>query len=271
MPAPEMRPLSLGELLVQAFQLYRNHFRLFVGIAAIPQLLLLAFGLTAEVLQRGGPQGQGGVPGAAVLAAAVVFVMAAFAGVIGFLVAYAFSLSAVVFAVSGLLLGRPTGVREVYMRVRSKFWRIAGVTFSTGIRVVGGLLLFIIPGIFLMLKCALAIPVALLEDAQPSQAIMRSVFLTKGSWGRTCLIFFLIWLLNYASVSLFQFPFTAAQALFERNGVQVLLLGLLSQLAAYAAGTLVAPFGTIALCFLYYDERVRKEDADLPLILETLE
>src|SRR5881396_356002 len=100
MHEPEMRPLSLGELLAQAFSLYRNHFWVFIRIAAIPQLLLLAFGLTAEILQRGATQGRGGAPGAAVLAAAVIFVMAAFVGAIGLFVTYAFSLAAAVFAVS---------------------------------------------------------------------------------------------------------------------------------------------------------------------------
>jgi hypothetical protein len=38
-----LRPLSLGELLDRTFALYRQHFALFVGITALPQLLTLAF------------------------------------------------------------------------------------------------------------------------------------------------------------------------------------------------------------------------------------
>lgn len=45
MAALDLRPLSLGEILDRAFSLYRNHFLLFVGIAAIPQLLILALHL----------------------------------------------------------------------------------------------------------------------------------------------------------------------------------------------------------------------------------
>jgi len=36
MAALDLRPLSLGELLDRTFFLYRRHFLLFVGIAAIP-------------------------------------------------------------------------------------------------------------------------------------------------------------------------------------------------------------------------------------------
>ena len=37
-----LRPLSTGELLDRTFYLYRNHFALFVGIFALPQLCMLA-------------------------------------------------------------------------------------------------------------------------------------------------------------------------------------------------------------------------------------
>jgi hypothetical protein len=41
----DLRPLSLGEVLDRTFSLYRRHFPVFMGIAAIPHLLALALGL----------------------------------------------------------------------------------------------------------------------------------------------------------------------------------------------------------------------------------
>jgi hypothetical protein len=41
----DLRPLSLGEILDRTFSLYRNNFVLFIGIAAIPQLAVLAYHL----------------------------------------------------------------------------------------------------------------------------------------------------------------------------------------------------------------------------------
>ena len=46
-----LRPLTLGELLDRTFLLYRQHFVVFVGIAALPHLALLAFQLTSTTLQ----------------------------------------------------------------------------------------------------------------------------------------------------------------------------------------------------------------------------
>ncbi|MGB7283639.1 MAG: hypothetical protein WBE13_15335 [Candidatus Acidiferrum sp.] len=41
----DLRPLSVGELLDRTFSLYRRHFLLFIGISAIPELLVLALQL----------------------------------------------------------------------------------------------------------------------------------------------------------------------------------------------------------------------------------
>src|ERR1700758_4224324 len=53
MTSVDLRPLSLGEILDRTFTLYRRNFLLFLGITAIPHLLILALNLfqafTAQV------------------------------------------------------------------------------------------------------------------------------------------------------------------------------------------------------------------------------
>src|SRR4029077_10050890 len=44
--ARTLRPLSLGKLLDETFDIYRRNFLLFLGIRAIPNLILLVFQLT---------------------------------------------------------------------------------------------------------------------------------------------------------------------------------------------------------------------------------
>jgi len=48
----DLRPLTLGEILDRTFSLYRRHFLLFLGITAIPQLLILALNLTQTLLTK---------------------------------------------------------------------------------------------------------------------------------------------------------------------------------------------------------------------------
>jgi len=52
----DLRPSSLGETLDRTFTLYRSHFALFLGITAIPQLLVLALRL-AQLFLGAPPRG----------------------------------------------------------------------------------------------------------------------------------------------------------------------------------------------------------------------
>ena len=49
-----LRPLSTSELLDRTFHLYRNNFLVFVGIAALPQLAVLALQLASSAMLLGG-------------------------------------------------------------------------------------------------------------------------------------------------------------------------------------------------------------------------
>ena len=53
----QLRPLSLGELLDRTFQLYRQQFMLFVGIVALPQLVLLTANLSGLLAGAFPPRG----------------------------------------------------------------------------------------------------------------------------------------------------------------------------------------------------------------------
>jgi hypothetical protein len=51
----DLRPLSLGEILDRTFSLYRQHFLLFLGLAGIPQVFVLAIRLAQITLQQESP------------------------------------------------------------------------------------------------------------------------------------------------------------------------------------------------------------------------
>ena len=56
MAVAELRPMSLGQLLDRTFSLYRSHFLLFVGVMALPYLVLLFINLLAQILEAGTPR-----------------------------------------------------------------------------------------------------------------------------------------------------------------------------------------------------------------------
>jgi hypothetical protein len=110
----DLRPLSLGEVLDRTFSLYRRNFLLFLGIAAIPELLTLAFQLaqlfmqprpgTATVVLRS-PSQTALSPGMG-----TIMLIGFFVGLLVYLVAYLFSQGGTVYAVSELYLGRTTTI-----------------------------------------------------------------------------------------------------------------------------------------------------------------
>jgi hypothetical protein len=97
----------------------------------------------------------------------------------------------------------------------------------------------------------------------------RSFKLTKGSAGRSFVIFLLYFIMLYAALLLFTGPFLAAIAFSKDNPDAVRMWSAMSDVGQFVCGILVEPFLTIATAVFYYDLRVRKEGFDLQLMLKS--
>ena len=95
-----------------------------------------------------------------------------------------------------------------------------------------------------------------------------------GHRGRIFLIYFLLTLFMMIVSMVWQFPAVALVAAFTRS-VRVDQLPLWGQLLFQFGGVitqaLVGPVMTIAIAFVYYDERVRKEAFDLTQMMQQLD
>lgn len=268
MAGAEMRPMSLGELLDRTFTLYRRNFLLFVGIMAVPQVIILIASLLPELIVRGGGTAK------ADSAAAAAFGLGALVSSLLLVIVYwsmlALSQAATVFAVSEITLGRPTSAMASYSRVRGKVWRMMDVLFSTGLRIMIGFLLFIIPGILLALRYCIAVPSAVLEDLKAREAMKRSTDLTEGRRGDAFLILLLTVVVTWIASLLFNVPVGFLVLTYAREGSSPLWVNILANLAEFLSATLVGPIGTIGMALFYYDCRVRKEAFDLQVMLSAL-
>ena len=267
----DLRPLSLGEILDRTFSLYRRHFLLFVGIAALPNLLVLALHLAQTVLLR-----PAAAPASQVVAqfqsrasdTLMVFgVVGVFVAIIVYLVAYLFAQGGTVFAVSELYLGRETSIGACLHRMRGQLGSLLGAIIVNGLAVMGATLLLIIPGIYVACRLITCVPAALLEDLGPRSSLERSFRLTKGYAGRSFVIFLLYSILVYAAIVLFMFPFLFMVGLSAKNPEATRVWMALSQVGNFLAGVVVSPILTIATAVFYYDLRVRKEAFDLQLMM----
>lgn len=259
-----LRPMSLGELLDRSFFLYRKHFALFVGIIAIPHLVLLAFQLIQVAIGRGRTTGF----------AAMGFVWL-LATMILYLGAMAASQGATVVAVSKVHLGGSSSISEAFGGIRGKILYLSLIMFGVGIGIGIGLVLLIVPGIIFALMWSLTIPVAVLEDKGLRDATSRSAELTKGNRGRIFMIYFLFIVLMYIVILLWEVPIFAVIGMFARSHRPMTVLPIWTQIAfpvcSFLSQCLVGPLLTIALSLVYYDQRVRKEAFDLELMMSTLD
>jgi len=258
-----LRPLSTGELLDRTFSLYRSHFGLFIGIFALPHLVVLAYQCVGVTFQSPHPQL------ANVLLASVWSVGA---GLISLAVSAA-SQAATVVAVSHVYLDRPASVMDSFSKVKGEILGVVGLSLLIGIAAGAACLLLIVPGVLLFIMWSLAVPAKVLENLGVSDAMSRSADLTKGDRGRVFVIWVLFILLGIGVSLLLRWPVELAAGVssifaLQRTapGWQVALL-----VATFVSECLVGPLATIAFSLVYYDERVRKEAFDLQLMMTTLD
>jgi|SRR5579872_1061446 len=266
----DLRPLSLGDILDRTFSLYRRHFLLFVGIAGIPQLLVLAFNL-ARTLFLGSPLerlrtpatlgtiGAGDVGTGILLSLAILIVS---------VVAYLYSQGGAMLAISELYLGRTTTIGESLRKVSGDFWYLLGVTILSGLAILGALILLIVPGIYVACRLLVCVPAALIEKRSPREALSRSFGLTKNSAGRAFVILVLSVVLTYAAQLLLAVPAGIALAAQVGGSGMARYWLALTQIGSSIASILVAPILLIATAVFYFDLRVRKEGFDLQFMMD---
>jgi hypothetical protein len=254
-----LRPLSISELLDRTFHLYRNNFLVFVGIMAIPQLLVLALQLARAVTLTTGPL-QRFSP------------IALLAGLASY-VAIEISAAATVMAVSNIHLDRPVSLGAAFSSAKGSMLRVVLITLAVGIAAGIGLIFLIVPGVYLWLMWSLAIPVTVLEGGGLNASTKRSKELTQGSRGRIFVIYLLIIVLAMVVGMIFQVPLGILAVLLGRGnaGGAISLIVAVSAVGSFISTSLVGPLATIALTLIYYDQRVRKEGFDLQLMMATLQ
>lgn len=245
-----LRALSFASLLGETLALYRRHFFLFLGISAIPNLLLLMiqFGLERIPLGRPGhPELLGGFAALGLSLASLFASSIVTAGTTA--------------AVSDIYTDRLPDLWDSFARLSGKSLRILGASFLTELFILLGTFLCIVPGIYFAGRYGLAIPAVVLEGLGPKKALDRSGELTKDSTARIILVFFLTWILTGVLVLLLN-------SVIESKGWAPFGPGALSNhtwnlLTTTLGGIFFGPISAIALALEYFDLRVRFEGFDV--------
>jgi hypothetical protein len=244
---PAKRPLSLGRLLNETFDIYRRNLLLFLGISAIPNmallLLLIMFDKTLGTIRDG--VGIAGLLGLLFTVVAIVLVPS-------------IVIAATAFAVSDIYLERTTSIKSCFSRVFGKTLKVLAVSYIVGLIVGLGLLLGLAPGVYWAGVFGVAIPAVVLENIPMRQALPRSSALTQDFRGRVIIVYFLTWIFY----GIMKYPVNACLLwlwpMIHPHFVHLTELNL-RDISSVLAMTLFGPVSAIGLTLAYYDLRVRKE------------
>ena len=129
---------------------------------------------------------------------------------------------------------------EVFSRVSSSIVPLLVAGFLAGIGIAVGLVLLIVPGLFLMTIWAVIAPVIVLEKRPPFGAFGRSRELVRGHGWTVFAIVLITGLLTGIASGILQAAFS-----FLPRFLEILVGGTIAQ-------AVVAPFGAIALAITYF-------------------
>jgi hypothetical protein len=277
--APRLRPLGIGEILDVGIKIYlRNWLPLFkiVAFVVLPAQILVNIveisALPKGVTVSGGnpfaPSFSGApatpVSGSDATTFAVGLLVAALINFLAGRLAQAGCFRVVADAYLGEEVNWRSSLRFALRRLPA----LVSLSILTAILVGLGTILFIIPGIYLYVAFAVAVPVLLVEGANPARALGRSRELVRGRWWGTCGVsvvgYLLVSIVSYALVGVVVGIAFANPA---RNTVAGFVLNTL----ATTVGSMIAtPAAAAFITVLYIDLRVRKEGFDLLLLARRL-
>jgi hypothetical protein len=253
-----LRPLDVGETLDAAVNLYsRNAVKLWTLVATV---MVPVYALIVIIRRLTLPSGvfvhNGSLYTFGNTSSSAYNVGLVATGVLA-LLGYLLATGAVFKFQLDAYLGRPADVRESFTyafgrhRLLSLLWLGIIVTIAVGI----GFVLLIIPGVYLFVALAFAIPVLMLEGLRGMSAISRSISLTTGRWWAT-FGRLLIGLILYV-VAVFLVGVIGSAITHGVSSVSLYLI--INGCVGIIISVFLAPFYAALVNVTYVDLRVRKE------------
>ena len=181
----------------------------------------------------------------AAIAVALVSLIGGFAGALIASIVELFAAflvqAALVKAVQDVRDGRvDLSLGETVSAAANHIWRVAAASILAGIAIAGGLLLLIVPGLYLITIWAVIVPVIVIEGAGALSSFGRSQRLVRGrGWnvfGTLVLVYLILFVVDLVLGVVF-----AALPVLVRSGLSTVI-----------SGTLVAPFLALIVTLIYY-------------------
>jgi hypothetical protein len=272
MSTPVLRPLGVGETIDAALKIaWRNLGTLIriVAVVIVPTQLLVAL-IDVSAIPDYRPGFFAGMPGSSESTSSdelsTILGATATTVVISFL-AGQLATGACFRAVAQSYLGQETSWRASLGFAMRKFHSILWIVIAGGFLTGLGTIFCLIPGIYLYVGFAVALPVLMSEGQCGRKALGRSRALVRGRWWKTFWTLvvggFLAGIISGGISGLI----TALAVVGRDNTLAVFLV---TAVAGTAGALLSTPFSAAYHTVIYFDLRVRKEAFDLRLLASRL-
>ena len=260
--APELRPLSIGEILDVAIKIYlRNAWTLFRVVLVVVAPVEIVSALIQASAANDTDTATVSSHDLALYLSAIG--AAAVLGILANTVATGASFKAVADAYLGEQPAWRSSLRFAFARLHSILW----ITLLGGIATVIGFVFCIVPGIYLWIAFAVAVPVLLTEGVKGTSALGRSRALVRGRWWGT----FGVVLLGTILAGIVSAAIGGLAGLAAGTTDANTVAGFLVNSVSGTLGSMIStPFTAAFVSVLYFDLRVRKEAFDLQLLAERI-
>jgi hypothetical protein len=252
--------MGVGEILDAAIRLYRAQWRslmAIVAIALVPITFLQAF-LTRSMGSPFSTEApvSGDVDGT--LITSVVL------GITQVLLIQPFLTAAVAKASADTYLGHELVVGPTFRYAVSRIHSILWISILSGLCVLLGFVLLIIPGIIVAIRFVFGSTVLVVEGQKGTKALGRSWRLAKGHFWKLFGTLLLANIMASVVEGVLSVPGSVAFVAIGPSGWPFLAI------ATSLAAILTTPFTTLITVLLYFDLRIRKEAFDLEVMAQEM-
>jgi hypothetical protein len=249
------RPMGIGEILSTALQLYRRHWRTLLTIAAVVVVpVTLIQYLLGDLVRTQGETTRNGVVETATWSVGIAGLVAALAGILTYLVLT----GAITRAVAAEVAGQDPSVEQSYRFGFHRLGSVLLVSVLVGLAIVGGLILFVIPGIYIGIRLCVSIEALVVEGRRGTEAMGRSWGLVGGHWWHAFGTVVVGGLLTGIVNAVITAPFGDTSWFVQA-------------VAAAVATVVTLPYSALVGVLLYLDLRARKESLTMEALRTDLQ
>jgi len=268
---PDLRPLSVGEIIDVAIKIWRRHLptlaRIVVVVVAPVQILaalvMASVSSTGDVFNGVDAAGNPSVDTHAMGSWVAGMLTAQTLSALAFLISSAAVLRAVSVAYLGGTPQWRESLRAATRRLRSLIWLGFLLAGGLGLAMVA----LVIPFFWLGVSWSIAFPVLIAEGERGAGALGRAFRLVRGRWWPTAGALTLAFMFQAFVGFVAAIPIGILGA--TGNGGS--LAGLtVSTVINIATSVITTPFMAAVLVLIYFDLRVRKEGFDLELLAQAV-